>query len=72
NDKVTSDHMPIVADLIIGFDDPDATGITGKESAEANGKVYHINGTQVSESADGVTSLPGGIYIFNGKKVARK
>ena len=72
NDKVTSDHMPIVADLIIGFDDPDATGINGKEGAAESGKVYNINGTTVSESADGITTLPGGIYIVDGKKVARK
>ena len=71
NDKVTSDHMPILGDFIIGFDDP--TGIetvTDKDSATANGKVYRIDGTAVSGSADGLT-LPGGIYIFNGKKVLR-
>ena len=72
NDKVTSDHMPIVGDFIIGFDDP--TGIetvTDKDSATANDKVYRIDGTAVSDSADGLTTLPAGIYIFNGKKVLR-
>ena len=72
NDKVTSDHMPILGDLIIGFDDP--TGIDtiiGKDNAAINSKVYHINGTVVSDSANGITTLPDGIYIFNGKKMKK-
>ena len=72
DDKVTSDHMPIVSDLIIGFDKPDAIGSTvGEDSASASGRVYHINGTAVSDSFLGNASLPGGIYIFNGKKILK-
>ena len=72
NDKVTSDHMPIVGNFISVFEDPAPSGIKGKESAAEDSKVYHINGTAVSESADGITELPGGIYIVGGKKVAKK
>lgn len=72
NDKVTSDHMPIISDLVIGFDDP--TGIDtiiGKDNDAINSKVYRINGTVVSDSANGITTLPDGIYIFNGKKIKK-
>ena len=72
NDKVTSDHMPILGELIVGFDDPDAIGtVTGKDSATINSKVYGIDGKYISESADSITTLPGGIYIFNGKKMKK-
>ena len=72
NDKTTSDHMPIVADLLVGFEDPDAVGsITDVNPPTVNGKVYSINGTVVSNSADGVTQLPGGIYIYDGKKMKK-
>ena len=72
NDKVTSDHMPILGNFIIGFDDATPIdAVSGKESARADNKVYHINGTIVSNSPDGITTLPDGIYIFNGKKVIR-
>ena len=73
NDKVTSDHMPILGDFIIGFDDPNVTGInTIKDNnVPVDGKLYHIDGTTVSDSANGITTLPNGIYIFNGKKVLK-
>ena len=72
NDKVTSDHMPIVSDLIIGFEDPDAIGFTpDKNVVPTKNKVYSINGTLVSDSADTLPSLPNGIYIFDGKKVKK-
>ena len=71
DDNVTSDHKPIVADLIIGFDDPDATGIKAKESATANGKVYSISGATVADSPDSIPTLPEGIYITGGKKVVK-
>lgn len=72
NDKTTSDHMPIVADLLVGFEDPDAVGrVTDVTPPTINGKVYSINGTVVSNSADGVTQLPGGIYIYDGKKMKK-
>ncbi|MBQ6226358.1 MAG: endonuclease/exonuclease/phosphatase family protein [Bacteroidaceae bacterium] len=70
NDKVTSDHMPILGDLIIGFDDP--TSINNVKSEKASkSKVYGINGTLVSDSAENFQSLPDGIYIFNGKKMKK-
>ncbi|MBO7471321.1 MAG: endonuclease/exonuclease/phosphatase family protein, partial [Bacteroidaceae bacterium] len=70
NDKVTSDHMPILGDLIIGFDDP--TPINNiKAGKTAKSKVYGINGTLVSDSAENFQSLPDGIYIFNGKKMKK-
>ena len=72
NDKVTSDHMPIVGELIVGFDDPNATGInTREDTPAAKGKVYGINGTLVSDTSDDITTLPNGIYIFNGKKMTK-
>ena len=71
NDKVTSDHMPILADLIIGFDEPDPSGIKAKDGASANGNVYNLGGIRVSDSADSLTTLPEGIYITGGKKVLK-
>ena len=72
NDKTTSDHMPIVADLLVGFEDPDAVGgITDGTNTATCGKVYSVNGTVVSNSADGITQLPGGIYIYDGKKLKK-
>lgn len=72
NDKVTSDHMPIAANLIIGFDDPNGIeGIKAGAKASASGKVYGINGTLVSDSADSISSLPEGIYIVDGKKLKK-
>ena len=72
NDKVTSDHMPILGDFIIGFENSTSVGdIRGKDHAAASSKVYGINGTLVSDTADDITKLPNGIYIFNGKKVRK-
>lgn len=71
DDKVTSDHMPILADLIVGFDEADPTGIKTKDSAAANGNVYNLGGVRVSGSAEGFTMLPDGIYITGGKKVLK-
>ncbi|MBO4550964.1 MAG: endonuclease/exonuclease/phosphatase family protein [Bacteroidaceae bacterium] len=72
NDKVTSDHMPILGNLIIGFDNADAiNNIKDEGNDSANGKVYGIDGTLVSDSADDFQSLPEGIYIFNGKKMKK-
>ena len=68
NDKVTSDHMPIVGDFIIGFDDP--TGIraidNGQWTIDNGQSVYDLSGRRTNNQ------LPEGIYIFNGKKVATK
>ena len=68
NDKVTSDHMPILADLIVGFDDPDATGINEikneKLTIKNYGDVYDLSGRKLANCQN-----PSGIYIFNGKKL---
>lgn len=72
NDKVTSDHMPILGDLIIGFEDPDAIGaIPDKGTIPIKSGIYSINGTLVSDSAEAITTLPNGIYIFDGKKIKK-
>ena len=81
NDKVTSDHMPIVGDFIIGFDD--ATGInslspapapgSGEETLNAewaNGKCYDLSGRMVTGNRlDGKSSR--GIYIIGGEKILK-
>ena len=71
-DITSSDHYPIIADLIVGFEDPDAVGsVTEGTNTTAKGKVYSIDGTAVANSADGITQLPDGIYIFDGKKLKK-
>ena len=72
DDKATSDHMPIIGELLVGFEDPD--GVKPESavvSDPGSSRVYNLNGTQVAESADGIASLPGGIYIFDGKKMKK-
>ena len=72
NDKVTSDHMPILGELIVGFEDPTSiNNINNESNATTNGKVYGINGTLVSDSVDSISSLPDGIYIVDGKKLRK-
>ena len=66
NDKVTSDHMPILADLIIGFDeDPDAIGKVGE--CPTNDAMFNLSGQMVNANG----KLPQGVYIFGGKKVLK-
>ena len=73
DDKVTSDHMPIVGELLVGFEDPDAVGaVKGDDNAAAKSKVYTINGTAVASTEDAITKLPDGIYIFDGKKLKKQ
>ncbi len=54
NDKVTSDHMPIVGDFIIGFDDP--TGIKSIDNGqlimdnEYDESVYDLQGRRIDSS----------------------
>ena len=52
NDKVTSDHMPIVGDFIIGFDDP--TGIESiqntKFKIQNDESVYDLQGRRIDSS----------------------
>ena len=68
NDKVTSDHMPIVGDFIIGFDDP--TGIkaidNGKWTTDNAQPIYNLAGQRVANG-----QLKPGIYIYDGKKVMK-
>ena len=63
NDKVTSDHMPILADLIIGFDDTTAIDTIGAtdNGREAN-VIYNLAGQRVQK-------MQKGIYIVNRKRI---
>ncbi len=65
NDKVTSDHLPIVGELRVGYA-PEGikSAVNGKKS---NGLVYNLGG-QVVSSENNVTELPDGIYIVDGHK----
>ena len=77
NDKTTSDHMPILGELLVGFEDPNAVGgvkvdtTTPDTARGSQGKVYTIDGAVVARSADGITQLPEGIYIFDGKNLKK-
>lgn len=69
NDKVTSDHMPIVGNFIIGFEDPDGIKTIGTRQwtkDNESGIIYDLSGRQMANG-----KLPEGIYIFNGKKVKK-
>ncbi|MBR5394289.1 MAG: endonuclease/exonuclease/phosphatase family protein [Bacteroidaceae bacterium] len=67
NDKVTSDHMPIKADLIVGFEDPNGIGsLTPNLSPVGEGSIYDLGGRRTNGQ------LPDSIYIIDGKKVLRK
>ncbi|MBR5053930.1 MAG: endonuclease/exonuclease/phosphatase family protein, partial [Bacteroidaceae bacterium] len=63
NDKVTSDHMPILADLIIGFDDTTAIDTIGAtdNGREAN-VIYNLAGQRVQK-------MQKGLYIVNRKRI---
>jgi len=67
NDKVTSDHMPIKAELRIGFDD-DGTGIgviqNPKNGAQGVDVIYNLAGQRLSK-------LQKGVNIVGGKKVLK-
>ena len=72
NDKVTSDHMPILGDFIIGFEDP--TGINSlipdsspksEGSYVDEGSIYELSGRKVEKPMKG-------IYIHSGRKVTVK
>ena len=69
NDKVTSDHMPILGDFIIGFDeDPDAIGnVEAVDKSQETTAVFDLSGHMVN----GNGKLPQGVYIFNGKKILK-
>ena len=67
DDKVTSDHMPIKAELRIGFDD-DGTGIgviqNPKNGAQGVDAIYNLAGQRLSK-------LQKGVNIVGGKKVLK-
>ena len=73
NDKVTSDHMPIVGDLIIGFENPDGIEtIRNADNKIIRNDVYDLSGRKFSTfKGERRESLPRGIYIFNGKKMKK-
>ena len=72
NDKVTSDHMPILGDLIIGFEDPDGIGtIRTEDNKITRNDVYDLSGRKWSMDNGQWSTLPDGIYIFNGKKMKK-
>ena len=68
NDKVTSDHMPILGELIVGFDDPTPIGNVKAMNDErcSTDTIYDLSGRQIGNG-----NLPEGIYIFNGKKMKK-
>ena len=71
NDKVTSDHMPILGDLIIGFDNPDGIEtIRNEDNKIIRNDVYDLSGRKFSPGKRR-EGLPHGIYIFNGKKMKK-
>ena len=62
NDKVTSDHMPILGDLIIGFEDPDGIGTIRNEDNKIIGNdVYDLSGRKWSMDNGQWPTLPDGI-----------
>ena len=72
NDKVTSDHMPIVGNLIVGFEDPDGIGTIRNEDNKIIGNdVYDLSGRKWSTVNGQRSTFPDGIYIFNGKKMKK-
>ena len=72
DDKVTSDHMPILGDFFVGFDD-DSTGIesiqNSKFKIQNEGTVYDLMGRRLDSSILNLqSSIHKGIYIVDGKK----
>ena len=73
NDKVTSDHMPIVGDFRIGFDSGTGIGcIRNSESkSHDDGIWYDLQGRQRVNGKSSSNILQSGIYIYNGRKVVK-
>ena len=71
NDKVTSDHMPIIGDLIVGFDNPDGIKSIQNSKFKIQNDVYDLSGRLIVNSDWSNVKLPNGIYIFNGKKMKK-
>lgn len=59
--------------VVIGEEEGDQGGINGIVSENGVYKVYSINGVKVLETKDSTSlqKLPKGVYIINGKKVAK-
>ena len=66
NDKVTSDHMPIAGDFIIGFEDPTGINSLTPPFSKGEGTVYDLSGCRM------FNGLKKGVYIVDGKKVVIK
>ena len=71
NDRVTSDHMPIIGDLIVGFDNPDGIESIQNSKFKIQNDVYDLSGRLIVNSDWSNVKLPNGIYIFNGKKMKK-
>ena len=72
NDKVTSDHMPILGELIVGFEDPTPIGNV-KATDDEQGTMYNVYNLagQIINNKSANGQLPQGIYIYNGKKMKK-
>ena len=72
NDKVTSDHMPILGELIVGFEDPTPIGNV-KATDDEQGTMYNVYNLagQIVNNKSLNSQLPQGIYIYNGKKMKK-
>ncbi|MBO7068946.1 MAG: endonuclease/exonuclease/phosphatase family protein [Bacteroidaceae bacterium] len=73
NDKVTSDHMPIIGDFIIGFDNPNAINSLSPDSSPVSKEtVYDLSGRKIlNAQCSMVNGLKKGIYIVNGSKILK-
>lgn len=63
--NVTSDETSAIDGILIDDDMP-ADSVTA-----ADGKVYNLNGQVVATSYRQFQTLPGGVYVVNGKKVVK-
>lgn len=63
--NVTSDETSAIDGILIDGDMP-ADSVTA-----ADGKVYNLNGQVVATSYRQFQTLPGGVYVVNGKKVVK-
>ena len=64
--------MPILGNLIVGFEDPDGIGTISNEDNKIIGTdVYDLSGRKWSTVNGQRSTFPDGIYIFNGKKMKK-
>lgn len=71
NDKVTSDHMPILGDFIVGFNRPDAINAIDNGKWSMDSSVYDLSGRKMVNGKLSSATSPSGIYIVAGKKVKK-